>query len=528
MARQEINNPLEFSEHDRPKIQDIIPRKNQRDSLLAKIMGPRIPSALTAPAGRSVAPAPEQNAAGGFFRSLSFRRGQNKKPEKVIRLKKSALPERVFVSVDNVRSKEKRIPVSVSKRVLEKPLLPVTIREIEAKAEKFAALQPDSSRQFRFSFRVSFLFGIFCAVGIVILLSTVFARATISLEPSVVVLSLDGIRIEAGTVVAEIDGVGKKIPAFLVEIAASLKREFSPSAKERVSRKATGTVRIYNIFSSAPQTLVARTRFQDKAGRTFFLKQRVTVPGAAAQNGKLAPRFISASVEAERAGGEFNIAPTRFTIPGFAGSPKFSGFYAESSEPFAGGVEGEALVARQSDIDAASEEVTAALFAQLKEELEKKIPSGVTAIQGAREITVTAVRKPKAGEAGEHFFVEASGKAAVMVFRMDDLFSLLGQLALSSDAEKIISPEKSRLEFDTASLSLKNRTLSFEVRGTVAAVFVLAPDEFQRAVSDKTRSNVENILRADSRIRAFGIGIFPPWRMTVPADGEKIRILVRE
>lgn len=532
MASEEFENKLkkldESAKDNRRKIQDILPRTSQRDSLLAKIMGPR-----------SASSEPERNLAGGFLRSLPLMRGKGgkprlfllghgrSKPEKIIRLKKIVSPGPVSVQPEHRAVKEKQIIVPAARPVAEKP--PTLIKkEVRTKIKESAPEVTDVSVGRPVVFRISLALGMACAAGGIVLLSTVFARATVSLEPSAAELALEGIRVEAGTGIVEIDAAGKKIPASLIETVGSLKREFSSSGKERVSRKATGVVRIYNAFSSAPQTLVAGTRFQNPSGRIFRLKQRVTVPGATVQNGNLTPRFISAGVEAGQAGAEFNIASSRFTIPGFAGTPKFAGFYAESQEAFAGGFEGEALVARQADIDAASEEVTAALFAQLKEELERKIPSGVTAIQGAREIIVTALRKPKTGDAADRFTVEADGTARVMLFRMDDLFALLGQMALAPDSGRNISPEKSHLEFDRASLSLKNRLLSFEIRGTAVAVSVVSPDDIGRALAGRTRADAENILRADSRVRAFGIGIFPPWRRTLPSDGEKIRILVRE
>lgn len=525
MAYEKEKQTITVSENSHQKIQDILPRKNRRDSLLAKIMGPRPVSSSSG-----------QNAGGTFLRSLPLMRGKGGKsrlftagqgqgkPEKIIHLKKAVSSERASVSQKDAAPDKKRVPVSAQGRVLEKPL----ISEVSVKPGERTTEEADVSIRRRISPRASLAFGVLCAAGILIALSTIFARATISLESSVAELSFEGIRIEASTGSVEIDAAGKKIPASLIETAASLKREFSPSVKERVLKKATGTVRIYNAFSSAPQTLVARTRLQDPSGRIFFLKQRVTVPGAAIRDGKLVPRFVSVSVEAERTGAEFNIEPAHFTILGFAGTPKFGGFYAESSDPFRGGFEGEAPVVRQADIDAASNEVTAALFAQLKEDLERKIPSGAAVIPGAREIIVTALRKPKISDAGERFFVEADGEARAILIRMDDIFALLGRLALAPDSGKTISPEKSRLEFDKVLLSLKNHTLSFEVQGTVAAVSAVAPDEFRLALAGRTRTDAENILRLDRRVRAFGIGIFPPWRRTVPVDAEKIRILVRE
>lgn len=505
---------LKPEENNRPKIHDIIPRKDRKSSLLAKIMGP-YPSA----------PLAQKDSRSTFFRSLPFGYSGRAQHAKVIHLKKHSSPDVISLLPKQVSSQETAKRARLKKRILPKPLF---LEETGKNTEEPVSDHRASSSLPRASLRRTVLFGLASAVVIFFLLSFVFARATVSLESSSAALSLEGVRIGAGAKVKEIDVAGKKIPGIFLEVPGSIKREFSSSAKERVSRKASGTVRIYNAFNSVPQTFVARTRFQDVFGRVFRLKQRITVPGAKIQNGAIVPSSISAAVEADKAGDEFNIGPSRFTIPGFVGTAKSSGFYAESSDPFMGGFIGDAPVVKQSDIDAASEEVTAELFLHLKEELERKIPSGATAIQGAREIVIIALRKPSAGEIRDRFAVEADGKASAMLFRMDDLFSLLEKLAVSPDAEKKVSQEKSHLEFDKISLSPKDRVVSFDVRGPLVVFSVLAPEEFQQSLSGKTERDAENILRADSRIRAFGIKPFPFWRNTIPSDERKIRILVKE
>ena len=111
---------------------------------------------------------------------------------------------------------------------------------------------------------------------------------------------------------------------------------------------------------------------------------------------------------------------------------------------------------------------------------------------------------------------------------MDDLFSLLEQLAVSPDAGKKVSVEKSELAFDEITLSLKDRSLSFAVRGSLVAFPVIPEEEIEAAIGGKKRADAENILRADSRVKAFGVSLFPFWRNTIPSGSGKIRILVSE
>jgi len=96
--------------------------------------------------------------------------------------------------------------------------------------------------------------------------------------------------------------------------------------------KAGGAIYIYNAYSAAPQKLVAQTRFETKDGKIFRIQNPVIVPGAKMSGTKLVPSSIKVNVVSDAAGEEYLIGPSYFTIPGFKGSPKYAGFYAESTE----------------------------------------------------------------------------------------------------------------------------------------------------------------------------------------------------
>ncbi len=101
----------------------------------------------------------------------------------------------------------------------------------------------------------------------------------------------------------------------------------APSAPQ----KAGGSITIYNAYGAAPQKLIAQTRFETKDGKIYRLQRAVVVPGAKMSGSKLTPSAIEASVVSDGTGDNYAIGPSYFTIPGFKGSPKYAGFYAESS-----------------------------------------------------------------------------------------------------------------------------------------------------------------------------------------------------
>lgn len=104
--------------------------------------------------------------------------------------------------------------------------------------------------------------------------------------------------------------------------------------------KARGSIRIYNDFSSDSQPLVATTRFETTDGKIFRLVQSVVVPGVKEKDGKRERGVVEAVVVADQAGSQYNVSPTKFTIPGFKGGSKYEKFSAESVQKFNGGSDG--------------------------------------------------------------------------------------------------------------------------------------------------------------------------------------------
>lgn len=93
-----------------------------------------------------------------------------------------------------------------------------------------------------------------------------------------------------------------------------------------------GFITIHNAYSVSPQKLIAQTRFETKEGKIFRIQNAVTVPGAKMSGSKLIPSSVKASVISDETGEGYKIEASYFTIPGFKGTPKYAGFYAESTE----------------------------------------------------------------------------------------------------------------------------------------------------------------------------------------------------
>lgn len=101
---------------------------------------------------------------------------------------------------------------------------------------------------------------------------------------------------------------------------------FIPKTVVSMEDFATGEVTIINN-SAQNQALVANTRLLSPDKLLFRLTTKINVPSY---------QKIRANVRADKPGQEYEISPTKFTIPGL--SPILqTKIYAESKEPMAGG-----------------------------------------------------------------------------------------------------------------------------------------------------------------------------------------------
>lgn len=361
--------------------------------------------------------------------------------------------------------------------------------------------------------------------GAAVLLTTVFARVSLSLVPNAESVVVNPIAMRVTPDIMELD-IGKGIiPGELIELSLSKSAEVHSSAKRVVNERARGAITITNNFSDQPQVLVASTRFAAADGKVFRLEKSITVPGATKKNGVLVPSTIDATVVASEPGEAYNIGPTKFTIPGFQGTPRYQGFTAESKAAFSGGFQGESAVITSNDIKQASEQVTADLFNELKDALNTKIPQGFVVIEGAREVAITGVEVPAAGSRAERATVTAAGKVRAIAYREKDEHELLAKLLGTSSPMTFIA-EESSIERSATSLDFTKKELRFTVSGEARLGATFDQAAIREGIAGKEPGDIASLLKGIPGIQAYTIKFFPFWLGTAPSDESKIRISI--
>ncbi len=297
---------------------------------------------------------------------------------------------------------------------------------------------------------------------------------------------------------------------------------------QKYSKRASGTIIVFNNFSSEPQVLIERTRFQTPTGLLFRSTARVTVPGKKGDK----PGSVEVSVVADEPSEKYNIGLSDFTIPGFVGTPKFQKFFARSKMEIAGGATGEGRVIGKKEAD----ELLAKLEIDAKRELEGsikgRIPSTVVAFSDTVERPpLVRLTDPPVGAPSETFFGEVRGSVRTLGVEKKAFSQAIARVFFKDQSQAAIyelasSPETitKNVEMDYAS---KKMTLT--LTGTIRFRGIIDIEELQKRVL-----NANNDGELDTLFASFpGIAkvektFRPAFFKRVPGRLSHLKITVRD
>lgn len=316
------------------------------------------------------------------------------------------------------------------------------------------------------------------------------------------------------------------LPGELLVANRNLTMSFPASGKAQVETKATGLLFVYNAYSSSPQILVASTRFESPDGKVFHLDKQVTVPGAKVVNGQITPSKISVSVTADVAGADYNIPPAAgWKIPGFKGTPRYQGFYAESLTPMSGGFIGEKAVASPGDILNATTSIEQSLANALQSQMGVLMASQFKLFDNAKKFTVLQEINQGGTASSSEFSVYASAEMRELVF--DE--GMLRQ-AITDQAAAGLPPglrvADFGLSYATATADLANGRISFNVQGSVVFVADFKVDQFKSEIVGKDEASLRSMVFALPGLEKATISFWPFWVQNVPRNVGKVEITV--
>ncbi len=321
-----------------------------------------------------------------------------------------------------------------------------------------------------------------------------------------------------------VDAKNYIIPGKALTFERVASKTFPATDYKNVESKASGIIRIYNAYSSAPQVLIATTRFKaNKSGKIFRIPKRVVIPGAKIKSGKIEPSYVEVRVYADKPGEEYNIGPDKFSIPGFKGTDKYYGFYAQSFKPMTGGKVGKAKVVSAADIKKAKQTIASELTLLLKKEFEEKIPPEY------KKISNNFVLEKKILEADvqenairDSFTVKADFILKGIVFKNKDLEALAQKIFADLEEAQDWDIKTIDYEFSDQGVdSLKNK-LTANLKIKYNLVRKIDKEELKNEILGQDSDDVKKILLLKKEVNSAKVVFWPFWVSRIPDDPQKL------
>ena len=371
----------------------------------------------------------------------------------------------------------------------------------------------------------------FISFGIVIALIAfyfILPKATLAITPKRESVVLD-IAAVADKNINAVDYSLGRIPAQIVKLEKKESKEFQIAGQSGGVSKAKGIIAVYNGFGASSQTLVQNTRFvSTQTGKLFRTTKTIIIPGAKVEGGVVTPSSIDVEVIADQPGGEYDIGPSDFTIPGFQGSPKYSGFYGKSKTSMSGGSSGSGQTITQADLDNAKKVLMEETTNKLNGDIKDQLPSNLQLVEGAikqeePEITFSE----KAGSAAGKFTATITHKYTAIAFDEKHLNELIDKKIMTS------SGNSKELLADTRNMSYGNPRINFEkgqinlnVKVSQDTIWKLDQGELKKELSGKNEEEIRELLSQMPEIQNAKVTLWPFWLKRMPTQLEKIKIII--
>ncbi|MBI2450530.1 MAG: hypothetical protein HYV47_03270 [Candidatus Nealsonbacteria bacterium] len=315
----------------------------------------------------------------------------------------------------------------------------------------------------------------------------------------------------------------------ILEIEKTFSQNFSVQGTAVKEVKAKGVIRVYNNYSTAPQPLLATTRFISNDGKLFRTPQRVVIPGGQYEGAKLTPGSIDIEVVADQAGEEYNINPSTFSIPGFAGTPKYTAFYAKSFEQMAGGMRKEVPRVSQKEIDKAKEILSQKALAETLAVIKESLPSNDYSIidKAISGEIVNFQSSAKANDESINFSAQVKLMTKALVFKNSDLKNF----ALNYLTEKITLGQKLiessfKIDYSPETIDLKNNKLVLKLAIFSQSHSLPEENEIKNMIKGKSLKDIETILNEFNSIKNAKVEFWPFWVNLAPQDLRSIKVVL--
>lgn len=296
---------------------------------------------------------------------------------------------------------------------------------------------------------------------------------------------------------------------------------------KKVYKKAEGDVMLYNNFGKDPQKLIKGTRLSTTDGKIFKLTDAVTIPGKSGVN----PGQIKAHVQADVDGMEYNIGPTKFTLPGLKASPKYKDVYAESSANMAGGASGSIGDVSDADLQKATSDMKAKLIESAQEKIGQDVPEGFTFNKDS--LVLTTGKMAKSSEDDTTATYSQSATATTLFFKRDEIVK---KIVNNQYVNNIAKPVVKVLDSSKLVVSITNQNealnpdsqITLMVTGPAPITLYPNKQEILEYYAGRPVSEFNDITKKFQFIESARRVIYPFWNTRFPSNIAKITVEFEE
>ncbi len=307
-------------------------------------------------------------------------------------------------------------------------------------------------------------------------------------------------------------------------------RTVAASGESQVQKRATGTITIYNEYSTATQRLIKNTRFEAPDGKIYRVDQSVEIPGGTKKtDGKLTAGTLDVVVSADSAGEAYNRGLDTYTIPGFKGDPRYTKFYAKGKTPMTGGFVGLQKIVADADLSAAKTAIQTELAASLQAALASATPEGYLLVPQSTAIIYEEL--PQGGDANAAVIsLRGSAKAAIVregdlaaaVAKASNVSGYMGEALRFSNAKDLNMSAK-------ATVTPKVTTLPLSFSGEASLVWQIDGTAIQTALVGAPVGNLLSILtQFKPAVSDAKASLRPFWQSSFPKDSKLIEVTVKD
>lgn len=358
-------------------------------------------------------------------------------------------------------------------------------------------------------------------ISIIFFLATfAFDGATITIKP----LTRKDVGLNESFIVSELD---RKDLLLNKNISVSESITVGKKSVKKVFKKAEGEVVIYNNFGKESQKFIKGTRLSTTDDKIYRTMIDVMIPG---KNGNI-PGQVTVKVQADEDGMEYNIGPTKFTIPGLKATPKFKDFYAESSTTMKGGASGNSNEVSDSDLQKVITELKDKLIESVQDKIGVDVPEGFIFNKDTLVLTTNKMQKTNEDDSTATYTQSATG--TTLFFKRDEIVKRILEKQFSNEKAKpivkVLDTTKLVIGVSNANEAInENNQVTLTVTGPAPAIFYPNKQHILEFYAGRNVSDFNNITKQFQFIESAKRVIYPFWNSSFPTNISKISVEFEE